>query len=468
MLTTRIRHLYVHVPFCRARCDYCEFYSVPARCCDVAPDEAVADTCDTSTYGPGPRRSCGDSALDRYVDAVLAELALERSAGGVGPLHTVFFGGGTPSLLGEERLERVYSALEPLLTPHAEVTVETNPEDVTLAYARWAARRRVRVSLGVQSFDLRLRDVLGRRAQADPAEACACLRAAGVANVGIDLIFGIPGQTAGDLQRELAQVARLQPDHVSWYELSAPPGSPLAARLAAGETALPDDDEQAALFRSVVRGLGRLGYRWYEVSNFARPGRRCRHNSAVWRGESYLGLGPAAVGTFGDVRRQNRPDLAAYLAALAPRGGAEGDAQRGADAGPAGSGRGRADGRPAPAAAARDAEEAGAGSWPVVPPRTEEHLSATVRANERLMLAARTGAALPLGELGDCLDRAALPAFVKAGFVREAGGTLRVTRKGRHVANAVCVRLFRDSCLEGTNRRGKRPAESSSPPEVTT
>jgi coproporphyrinogen III oxidase-like Fe-S oxidoreductase len=441
-------HLYVHVPFCRAKCDYCEFYSVPARCGETAPGR--------SGTAAGASGSCGDPELDRYVEAVLAELEIERTATAVGPLRTVFLGGGTPSLLGEERLERLDSALEPLLTPRAEFTVETNPEDVTPAYAEWAARRRVRVSLGVQSFDTRLRGVLGRRTDADPAKAYRRLRLAGVANVGIDLIFGIPGQGAGDLERELAQVARVQPDHVSWYELDAPQGTALAARLRAGDAMLPDDDERAAQFRSIVRGLGRLGYRWYEVSNFARPGRRCRHNGAVWRGESYLGLGPAAVGTVGDLRRQNLPDLAAYLDALAPAGGDEAEGRRvGVVAG---------------------AEEATqvCGAWPrarslpVAPPRSEERLSAAVRAYERLMLAARTGAVVPLAEVDDCLDRAALPALVKAGFVREAGGTLRVTRKGRHVANAVCVCLFRDSCLEGTTRRGKRPPESSSSPEVTT
>jgi oxygen-independent coproporphyrinogen III oxidase len=393
------RNLYVHVPFCRAKCDYCEFYSAPARCGIEA-----AGGCGAAGGG------CDDPGLERYLDAVLAELELERAARPVGPLRTVFLGGGTPSLLGEERLERLLDVLEPLLTPHAEVSVETNPEDVTTAYAEWAARRAVRVSLGVQSFDAGLRDALGRRAQSDPEDAFRRLRVAGVANVGIDLIFGIPGQGMGDLERELAQVARLQPDHVSWYELDAPHGTPLAARLAAGRAALPDADEQAAMFRLIVRGLGRLGYRWYEVSNFALPGRRCRHNGAVWRGEDYLGLGPAAVGTLGDLRRQNRPDLAAYLDALAPPGGA----------------------KAAP------------------PPRAEEHLSARVRACERLILAARTGALVPLAELGDYLDRAALPALAQAGYVCEAGGTLRVTRKGRHVANAVCVRLFRDSCVKGT------------------
>jgi coproporphyrinogen III oxidase-like Fe-S oxidoreductase len=173
----------------------------------------------------------------------------------------------------------------------------------------------------------------------------------------------------------------------------------------------------------------------------------------VWRGESYLGLGPAAVGTLGDLRRRDLPDLAAYLDALAPRGGEEAGAQGDA-----------ARDQRVPVGARRPGDRPS----PLAPPRTEEYLSSAVQAYERLMLAARTGAVVPLAEVDDCVDRAALPALVKAGFVREAGGTLRVTRKGRHVANAVCVRLFRDSCLEGTTRRGKRPPESSSSPEVTT
>jgi oxygen-independent coproporphyrinogen-3 oxidase len=410
------RHLYVHVPFCRAKCDYCEFYSVPTRC---GPGAVVG--------GKQTPAGCDDARLSRYVDALLAELQLVRKGAkqNSGRLQTVFFGGGTPSLLGEVRLEQLLSALDQQLTPRAEVSVETNPEDVTPEYAEWAARRGVRVSLGVQSFSARWRGVLGRRAAADPAVAYRRLRAAGVANVGVDLIFGIPGQGRGDLEAELGQVARLRPDHVSWYELDAPRGTPLAARLAAGEAALPDEDECAAQFRVIVRGLSRLGYRWYEVSNFALPGRRCRHNSAVWRGEDYLGLGPAAVSTLGEVRRRNLPDLAAYLDALAPRG------------------------EPVPAPGDGSLAPVPGDRGPVAPPRAVEHLSAATRAFERLLLAARTGAALPLSELGDALDGQAVMTLGQAGFVREAGGTLRVTRKGRYVANAVCVRLFRDSYVKG-------------------
>ena len=230
----------------------------------------------------------------------------------------------------------------------------------------------------------------------------------GAPGLGIDLIFGLPGQSAADLEVELAAVAALSPDHVSWYELGVVPGSVLAARVALTDAGrlgweapeLPDGETVAAMYRELVRGLGRLGYAWYEVSNFARPGCRCCHNSAIWRGRDYLGIGPGAVGTVAGVRRRNDADLDAWLAAL--EGGRE-------------------------------------------PPREREALSDEARARERLLLAARTGAAVPLAAVEAAIDEAALPSLAAAGLVSLSGGTLRVTRKGRYVANGVCVRLFRDS-----------------------
>ncbi len=442
------RHLYIHVPFCAERCDYCEFYSVPVGR-GVSPgstppgngngDVPVASRpagVDGDIPGASPVASLPgdvgrDRLLDRFVAALRAEWEAERARAGVRRLETVFIGGGTPSLLGEERLERLLEPLEALLTPCAEVTVETNPDDVTPAFAAWAAARRLRVSLGVQSFDARLRAALGRRGAADPAVAFHRLRQAGVGaappdvpgrrpvldapgrrpgapGLGIDLIFGLPGQGAADLERELAAVAALSPDHVSWYELGLVPGSALAVRVAltdAGSSGRkapvpPDDETGGAMYRRLVAGLGRLGYQWYEVSNFARPGRRCRHNSAIWRGCDYLGIGPGAVGTVAGARRRDAADLDAWLTAI--EGGRE-------------------------------------------PPCEREALSVEVRARERLLLAARTGARVPLTALEAAVDDAALPSLTAAGLVSLSGGTLRVTRKGRYVANGVCVRLFRDS-----------------------
>lgn len=427
-----VHHVYVHVPFCGAKCDYCDFAS-----------QAVGNAPD-----PGE--------LDRFVAGVAAEWERERAAHDVRRLHTLYFGGGTPSLLGPDRLERLLELFRPYLTPAAEVTVEANPEDVDEAFAAWAAAapvaggagpaRDLRVSLGVQSFSPDLRRELGRRAQADPAAAFVRLRDAGIANLSVDLIHGIPGQTVAALDADLAAVLDLSPDHISWYELTLAPGTPLARRAkgpapgdegdgqaddAAGDTtpgAAPDttagaagtsggttggatggttagaaddatDEARADLYDRVVQALSHAGYDWYEVSNFALPGRKARHNLAYWRARPYLGLGPGAVSTVGARRWTNVADPVAWASALV----------------------------------------AGAS-----PPREVEDLGAATRARERLLLAARCGDRVPLSEVVAILDADAAGQLAGAGMVSLRSGTIQVTRKGRYVAGAVCVRLFRD------------------------
>ena len=400
--TGPIRNVYVHVPFCRARCDYCDFTSVPVG--DPARGRAGAEA---------TRR------LDDFVDAVAVEWERERTAHDVRRLLTLYLGGGTPSLLGPDRLERLLELFRPRLTPHAEVTVETNPEDVDDEYAAWAAvapvaagagaARGIRVSLGAQSFSPALRAVLGRTAVADPAAAYTRLRRAGVANVGLDLIHGIPGQTPELLGADIAGVVELRPDHVSWYELDVIEGTALAGRLGreldpGAMPADPKDDVRATGYRRIVHELSGAGYDWYEVSNFALPGRRARHNVAYWRARPYLGLGPGAVSTADARRWTNAPDPAVWAAALA------------------------------------------AGERP---PRTAERLDAAMRAKERLLLAARCGERVPLADLTAAVDPEAAAPLARAGLVSLHSGTIRVTRKGRHVANEVCVRLFRTTHLRG-------------------
>jgi oxygen-independent coproporphyrinogen-3 oxidase len=361
-----VRHVYLHVPFCRARCAYCDFAS-----------QAVG------AAGDG---EAGVARLfDRFVRGIAAEWDRERAAHDVRRVHSLYLGGGTPSLLGPERLERLLELFRPSLTPGAEVTVETNPEDVSDAYSAWVAGAALRVSLGVQSFLPELRRALGRVAVADPAAAFRRLRRAGVPAVSVDLIHGIPGQTAELLRHDLDAVAALRPHHVSWYELTPPPSSP-------------DADLRAELYRTVVRGLGRAGYAWYEVSSHALPGGRARHNVAYWRARPYVGLGPGATSTVGARRWTNRPGVATWAEALA----------------------------------------AGA-----APPRRTERLSAAARARERVMLAARTGEPVGLAEVACALDEDALRPLARAGLVSLHSGTIRVTRKGRYVAGAVSVRLFR-------------------------
>jgi len=397
-----IRHVYVHVPFCRERCDYCDFSSV-----------AVGDPVCGRAGAEAARR------LDRFVDAVAVEWEVERRAEDVRRVHTLYIGGGTPSLLGPVRLERLLELFRPHLTPHAEVTVETNPEDVDDRYAAWAASaplgaaasaaRGIRVSLGAQSFSPSLRAVLGRTTTTDPAGAYRRLRCAGVANLGLDLIHGIPGQTPELLDADIAGVVELRPDHVSWYELDVIEGTRLATRLGreldpAAMPADPNDDVRATGYRRIVHELSGAGYDWYEVSNFALAGRKARHNVAYWRARPYLGLGPGAVSTAASRRWTNAPEPDVWAEALAT----------GED-----------------------------------PPRTAERIDAVARAEERLLLAARCGERVPLADLTAAVDPAAAAPLARAGLVSLHSGTIRVTRKGRHVANEVCVRLFRTTHLRG-------------------
>ena len=401
-----VRHVYVHVPFCRAKCDYCEFASTPLTPVARGRDGAQAT-----------RR------LDEYVDGISAEWERERGAHDVRRLRTLYLGGGTPSLLGPGRLERLLELFRPQLTPHAEVTVETNPEDVDGRYGAWAAGSDVRVSLGAQSFSAELRAVLGRTARADPAEAFRRLRTAGVANAGLDLIHGIPGQTPRLLGADIAAVLDLRPDHISWYELDVIEGTALAARLAGTDAAAnglaegagpaldpeampadPMDDVRATGYRRIVGELAGAGYDWYEVSNCALPGRRARHNVAYWHARPYLGLGPGAVSTVGARRWRNDADARAWAAALAAGG---------------------------------------------PPPRSLEILGAATRARERFMLAARCGERVPLADVAAVIDPEVAASLAAAGLVSLHSGTIRVTRKGRHVADEVCVRLFRTTRLRG-------------------
>ncbi len=272
--------LYVHAPFCRAKCRYCAFFSAP---------------CGPS--GPGAQ------ALSRYLNALEAEaVTLARRFGRV-TAPTLFFGGGTPSLLGPDGLARVFAILRAQfqLLPDAEISLEANPDSATpefLAAAR--ALGVTRLSLGVQSLDDAMLAALGRAHDAGQARvAFAAARDAGFHNIGMDFIFGLPGQGVEHWLDTLRQAVALGPEHLSCYGLTIEPGTPLAADAAA-LAGLPDEDAQAEMFLRGADLLAAQGYAHYEVSNFARvggPDLRCRHNLSCWRGEDALGFGPAAVST---------------------------------------------------------------------------------------------------------------------------------------------------------------------------
>lgn len=261
--------LYVHVPFCERICTYCDFPRV------------LFD----------PRTADATLSLIARVVRTLPDAMRGR------PVMTVFFGGGTPSCVPTAAIAAVLDAVREnlRLSPDAEISLEANPEDVTPDWIRAVRDAGVnRISCGVQSFTCA--GPLGRRHTPQRAvEAVATLRGAGVDNLNLDLMFGLPGQGPAELDRDLDALLALSPEHLSCYGLTLAPGTPLARDHAEGRFATPDDDAWNALYTRLQDRLAAAGYGHYEISNWARPGYECRHNLRIWEGADYLGLGPAAV-----------------------------------------------------------------------------------------------------------------------------------------------------------------------------
>ena len=294
--------LYVHVPFCAVRCGYCDFNTYTA-------DE----------LGPGASRTT-------YVESVTAELAFAASVlGGSGSppqVQTVFVGGGTPTLLPADDLVRVLTKVERLfgLAAGAEVTTEANPDSVTPAgLARLREGGYTRVSFGMQSSVPHVLATLDRTHDPERVpQAVAWARAAGFEQISLDLIHGTPGESLADWQASLTAALAMRPDHVSAYSLIVEPGTALARRVARGEVSTPDDDQAADSYELADQVLSRAGYRWYELSNWARqPNAQCRHNVAYWRGDDWWGVGPGAHSHVGGVRWWNVKHPAAYAQRIA-------------------------------------------------------------------------------------------------------------------------------------------------------
>lgn len=283
--------LYIHIPFCAAKCAYCDFYSGPLR----------------------------EFEAESYIAAILKELKARRDEVGHEQFATIYVGGGTPSSINQK-------LLQPFMTEAAqgaEITIEANPEDVTPQWADAIMEIGVnRVSMGVQSLvDSELRAV-GRRHTATRAiEAVATLRHAGVTNISLDLIYGLPGQTLDTWHRSLDGILSLEPQHLSAYLLSYEPGTRLYTRLTAGKIEEASDELVTAMYSNLCDSARRAGMEHYEISNFAMPGKHSRHNSSYWDFTPYLGLGPGAHSFDGKVRRYNPADLHRYM--LSPESAAE-------------------------------------------------------------------------------------------------------------------------------------------------
>lgn len=277
-------HLYIHVPFCQRRCSYCDF--------SIAVRKAI------------PARE--------FVDVILKEAKQHELT----DLDTIYFGGGTPSLLPPDAIAEILRH-----TPHAarEVTLEANPEDVTGEQAKaWRAAGINRVSLGAQSFDDNVLKWMHRSHDAARIGAAVhALREAGIENLSLDLIFALPDELQRDWERDLDAALALRPQHLSLYGLTVEPRTPLDRWISRGATHAPDEDRYAAEYLSAHRRLTADGYQFYEVSNASLPGYRSRHNSAYWSGRPYVGLGPAAHSFDGGTRRWNLRAWEAYRRAIA-------------------------------------------------------------------------------------------------------------------------------------------------------
>lgn len=291
-------HLYVHVPFCLRRCGYCDFAVTATR---SAPVEA-------------------------WIDAIAAELALRERDGAWSErlrLDTIYVGGGTPSLLGAGAMHALGKVLDRFADRAVDVewTAEANPESFSAELARdWVAAGVNRISLGAQTFHEPALRWMGRlHGAAGPSRAVEAARSAGLENISIDLMFGLPSHLGRDWDADLEQVLRLEPAHVSLYGLTAEPGTPLGRRVGEGQERLADQDRYAAEYLLAADRLDAAGFRHYEVSNFARPGRESRHNDAYWRSRAYIGLGPGAHSFLPPVRSWNVRDWAEYSRRLERR-----------------------------------------------------------------------------------------------------------------------------------------------------
>jgi oxygen-independent coproporphyrinogen-3 oxidase len=358
-----IRHLYLHVPFCAKVCPYCAFH--------------------VHRGGIEEQRA--------FVRAVRHEWAQARAEFTLAP-ETIYFGGGTPSLLSAELFAEMATEL-PAPDPTREFTLEVNPATVTdEKAAAWRAAGVSRISLGAQSFDAEMLHLLGRQhGPDDVAATCALLRAHGFANLNLDLMFALPGQSLERWERTLDAALACEPQHLSAYSLTYEEDTPFFEQRARGIWRQ-DEETDIAMFTHTRERLAAVGFTGYEISNFARPGFESRHNLAYWRGADYLGLGPSACSTIAGARWRNVVDTAAYIARI---------------------GRGE-------------------------PVREErEEIDGPTRRRERLMFGLRTSEGVPLAEFAG--EEANVRLLHEEGLAREEDGRLRLTARGQLVADSVAA-----------------------------
>lgn len=367
--------IYVHIPFCARRCIYCGFFST------VREDEAA-----------------------RYVNALCTELRLRKEYLKDLPVTTIYFGGGTPSRLSPEQIGQVIDCIrtEYGLENLGELTVECNPDDITSAFASALQKLGVnRISMGVQTFNDNLLRFLGRRHSAQQAvDAVHTCRKAGIDNISIDLMYGLPGQTDEIHLQDLETATGLDVNHISSYCLSFEEGSPLEKMRSDGRVTPADDETCAQMYDHMCAHLRGAGFEHYEISNFSKPGCHSRHNSSYWDGTPYLGIGAGAHSYNGTSRQWNPNDLDAYMAGI----------------------------------------EQGTPAFEI------EKLSATDQYNERIMLSLRTAQGLNLTLLTP-QDRLAFlhsaDVLIKDGLVLFENNTLRIPESHMFISDTIISTLFK-------------------------
>ena len=294
--------LYVHVPFCETKCGYCDFFSVAVKGRDTAP----------------------------LVDRIKRELRLRLSDRPV-PVRTIFCGGGTPTILLVNQLAGLLNASADVVAVDevTEYTVEANPATVDAEKTELLVSKGVtRVSMGAQSFFPEELTTLERiHSPDDIAPSVATLRRAGVLQINLDLIFGIPGQTLDTWSQSLSRAIELEPDHIACYGLMYEPGTVLTAMRRAGKIKPCDENLEADMYECMVSTFIVAGYEQYETSNFAKPGCRSEHNLIYWRNQPYVGVGPSAVGCLDDRRYKNVADVAGYIRTMDEHGNAEAESE---------------------------------------------------------------------------------------------------------------------------------------------
>ena len=280
--------IYIHIPFCKRRCIYCDFFS-------TTQSEKKAE----------------------YVHALVHELEMRKDYVGEEEIETIYLGGGTPSQLSQEELEEIFAYIYKVykVTPDAEITLEANPDDLTPEYVSMLRSLPInRISMGIQTFQEETLKLLHRRHTARQAiEAFRRCREAGFQNISIDLMYGLPGETLETWEQDLQQAIDLHPEHISAYHLIYEEGTTLWNLREQNKVEEAEEELSLSLFKTLIERLTKAGYQHYEISNFCLPGLHSRHNSSYWTGKKYLGCGPSAHSFDGISRQWNVASLGKYL-----------------------------------------------------------------------------------------------------------------------------------------------------------